>query len=286
MKKEQHDRFKENKQAFNFCETIIKKQSKSFYAAFSQLPARKAQSVYAIYAFCRTADDVVDEEEDEQKLQQLFKQLEAFEAGNVSKEPMWQALHVVFQEFPMDIRPFYDMLVGQRMDLHFRQPETLKELLNYAYYVAGSVGLMLLPVLSSTPAKITTPAKKLGEAMQLTNILRDIGEDYRLSRIYLPRTEMLRYQVTEADLEKQVISENLIALWESIAQKAEKLFVESLEMLPFIEKDSRLPLASAIVIYKELLPEIRRNQYNVFSKKQAVSMQRKVELIRSAKKMI
>lgn len=278
-----NDPFKKRKKEFKFCEKIIQQHSKSFYAAFSQLPTKKAQSIYAIYAFCRMADDIVDDQKDAKQLQRLFEQLEAFEAGTVPDEPTWLALEVVFKEFPMDIRPFYDMLVGQRMDLSFQQPQSWQELLEYAYYVAGSVGLMLLPVLSETSTQIITPAKRLGEAMQLTNILRDIGEDLYLGRIYLPKEEMQRYDVTLEDLKEQKVNKNFIELWESIAKYAEKLYHESLDMLPYIEKDARTALLSAIMIYGELLPEIRRNQYNVFEKRQAVSIQKKAELIRSLK---
>lgn len=124
---------------FLACEKIIKHHSKTFYFAFSKLPKEQAQSIYAIYTFCRVADDTVDEEKDAQKLQQLFQELESFEAGSVPNHPMWLALEAVFSEFPMDIRPFYDMLIGQRIDLNFQQPKTQQELLDYAYYVAGSV---------------------------------------------------------------------------------------------------------------------------------------------------
>lgn len=275
------DNFKKRKKEFAYCEKIIQRHSKSFYAAFSQLPKKKAQSIYAIYAFCRLADDIVDEKKDAEQLQELFQQLAAFEAGNVPNEPTWLALEVVFKEFPMDIRPFYDMLVGQRMDLNFQQPHTWQELSEYAYYVAGSVGLMLLPVLSDKTDQIIPHAKRLGEAMQLTNILRDIGEDLYIGRIYLPQKEMQRYNVTMENLKKQKVTQNFIELWESIAKYAEKLYQKSLNMMPYIKKDARQPLLSAIIIYAELLPEIRRNQYDVFNKRQAVSPRKKLELIRT-----
>ncbi|GMG68860.1 phytoene/squalene synthase family protein [Tetragenococcus halophilus] len=275
------DNFKKRKKEFDYCEKIIQRHSKSFYAAFSQLPKKKAQSIYAIYAFCRLADDIVDEKKDAKQLQELFQQLAAFEAGNVPNEPTWLALEVVFKEFPMDIRPFYDMLVGQRMDLNFQQPRTWQELSEYAYYVAGSVGLMLLPVLSDKTEQIIPHAKRLGETMQLTNILRDIGEDLYTGRIYLPQKEMQRYNVTVEDLKKQKVTQNFIELWESIAKYAEKLYQKSLNMIPYIKKDARQPLLSAIIIYAELLPEIRRNQYDVFNKRQAVSTRKKLELIRT-----
>lgn len=273
--------FEERKNEFRICEKIIKHHSKSFYAAFSQLPRKKAQSIYAIYAFCRVADDIVDREKDPELLHKLYEQLQAFELGNVPNEPMWLALEVVFKEYTMDITPFYDMLTGQDMDFHFQQPNSIDELLNYAYYVAGSVGLMLLPILSTNPVHIIPQAKKLGQAMQLSNILRDIGEDLRMGRIYLPKDEMKRFDVTIETLKEEKVSSNFIAIWESLANLAEELYNDSLEILPHIEKDTRKALLSAILIYKELIPEIRRNNYNVFIKKHAISNHKKLQLILS-----
>jgi Phytoene/squalene synthetase len=275
--------FEERKMEFRFCEKIIQHHSKSFYAAFSQLPRKKAQSIYAIYAFCRMADDIVDKQKDPEQLHKLYEQLQAFELGNVPNEPMWLALEAVFKEYTMDITPFYDMLTGQRMDFQFQQPNSIQELLDYAYYVAGSVGLMLLPILSTNPMHIIPQAKKLGEAMQLSNILRDIGEDFDIGRIYLPKEEMMRYGVTIKTLAEEKISSNFIAMWESLANLAEQLYNDSLEMLPHIEEDARKALLSAILIYKELIPEIRRNKYNVFDKKHAISKHRKLQLILSIK---
>ena len=278
--------FTERQADFDFCEAVIKQHSKSFYVAFSQLPFEKRQSVYAIYAFCRLADDVVDEGQDADALATLFQKLTDFEAGAIPDEPMWRALAVVFDHYPMDIRPFYDMLVGQRKDLHFQQPQTQAELLDYAYYVAGSVGLMLLPILSQTPTQMMRPAKKLGEAMQLTNILRDIGEDYAIGRIYLPKQMMAKHQVTEAMLATRQVTPQFIALWEDVAQQAEKRYNEALEMMPFIDIDARQALLSALFIYKELLPTIRKKNYRVFDKKHAVSTKRKLELVYAVKRNV
>ena len=162
---------------FASCEEVIKKHSKSFYSAFSQLPKDKARSVFAIYAFCRQADDAIDLLKDLKLLNENHHGLHKLEAGTVLDAPIWRALSVVFATYDLPFQPFYDMLTGQRMDLYFQQPATEADLSHYSYYVAGSVGLMLLPILSSSAAEIQTPAKKLGEAMQRTNILRDIGED-------------------------------------------------------------------------------------------------------------
>nr|WP_179946093.1 phytoene/squalene synthase family protein [Vagococcus penaei] len=252
---------------FDYCERVIKKYSKTFYAAFSQLPTEKSKSVYAVYAFCRKADDLVDESDDPTLLENFKNELTNFNNGVVLDDPIWRALSVVFEVFPMDITPFYDMLTGQEKDLDFKQPNTLADLGEYSYYVAGSVGLMLLPILSAVPNNIKGYAKKLGEAMQLTNILRDVGEDFKMGRIYLPKDEMKHYQVTESILANGVPTESFIQLWEHLACYSEKLYQESLKMIPDINSDCQLSLLTALFFYQEQLNAIRQNHYAVFEQK-------------------
>lgn len=271
---------------FDVCESIIKKHSKSFYTAFSQLPEEKAKSVYAIYAFCRLADDAIDVQKDPELLQELRSELTDFDQGHIPNKPVWRALSVVFHTFEMDITPFYDMLSGQSMDIQFIQPESYEQLSRYCYYVAGSVGLMLLPILSTNSAAIQIPAKQLGEAMQLTNILRDIGEDFTDDRIYLPKKMMNQYHVSTADLATHTPSTNFIQLWEDLAVKAENLYLASLKMMPQIDKDCRQALLSALFIYRAQLTEIRKNNYDVFQGKTTISNLKKIQLIKEVKKYL
>lgn len=169
---------------YAYCEKIIKRHSKSFYYAFSNLPKDKARAVYAIYAFCRTADDSVDENKTSGlqliALDRLTDELSHFAKGQEVDHPLWRALRDVFNRFDMDIQPFYEQLTGQRMDIHFISPSNLSTLETYSKYVAGSVGKMLLPIIASNAkTDLNRVAEDLGIAMQLTNILRDVGEDYR-----------------------------------------------------------------------------------------------------------
>lgn len=278
--------FSAHQQDFSYCETVIKKHSKTFYTAFSQLPKEKAQSVYAVYAFCRRADDLIDLAQDEAQLQVLADQLADFEKGIVADDPIWRALAVVFANFPMDIQPFYDMIAGQKRDVHFEQPKDLAELTEYCYYVAGSVGLMLLPILSSHAAEIQELAKKLGEAMQITNILRDIGEDYQMGRIYLPQDQMAAFGVTEEMLNHRKPTQALVAVWEELANYAETLYDESLVMLPLIDADCRPALLAAAMIYREHLPVIREKDYAMLNQRQTISKIRKLQLLAEIKETL
>lgn len=262
---------------FAYCEAIIKKHSKSFYYAFSQLPPEKANAVYAIYAFCRTADDCADSnglpEQKLASLQRLKEELDWFRDRSEADRPLWRALRHVFSEYDMDIRPFYDQLAGQFMDLAFASPKSMHALESYSYHVAGSVGLMLLPVLASKAvADLRPSAVKLGIAMQITNILRDVGEDLRQKqRIYLPEEEMERFGYTHADLRQGVINERFVRLWEHLAGHAESLYDGFHGNIGFYDADSRLPLALSVGLYSAILDAVRSNGYDCFSTRCYVS---------------
>ncbi|KRM90215.1 phytoene/squalene synthase family protein [Fructilactobacillus florum] len=274
--------FRAARSDFATCEAIIKSNSKSFYLAFSQLPFPKNQSVYAIYAFCRLADDAIDQAQSLEELNQLTTELEKFRHQQAVDKPLWRALNVVFKTYPIESKYFLDMLTGQRLDYNFVQPDSNRQLLDYAYYVASSVGLLLLPILSKKFEQLQLPAKQLGQAMQLTNILRDIGEDFENGRIYLPKSAMRAHGVTETMLAHHQITPNFIALWEELAQQAEQLYDDSLGMIADLDLDSQAAVLSALLVYREILSEVRRHGYDVFSTRQHVSRKRKLELLRQA----
>ncbi|MGT2910885.1 phytoene/squalene synthase family protein [Streptococcus cameli] len=274
--------FQDHKADFFACQEIIERESKTFYAAFSQLPKQDAWSVYAVYAFCRKADDLIDEAKAPLALEQLKKELAVFEKGQTPDNFMWRALRVVFDQYPMDFKPFYDMLKGQEMDAAFVQPQNQEELATYSYYVAGTVGLMLLPIISDDPTNYQEEAKQIGEAMQLTNILRDVGEDKEKGRIYLPRDKMLAYGV-DPDFQGLMVTENFISLWEDQAQRAEKLYQSGLSLMKAIKPGARLALLAAIYFYRAILDACRQADYQVFTKRHSVSSLEKAKLLLKVK---
>lgn len=277
------------KQDYQYCEEIIKKHSKSFYYAFSRLPKSKAQAIFAIYAFCRKADDSVDlvdtKEEQLLAVANLEKELSLFEQGNPIDHPIWRSLTDVFERYDMSIEPFYDQLIGQKMDIDFAEPKDLLELETYSYYVAGSVGLMLLPVLASKSHQdLTQLAINLGIAMQLTNILRDVGEDFQeIDRIYLPVSELAAENYTRTDIEQKIINANFIRIWEKIAQRAEYLYDDVQEGFRYFDEDSRLPVKLSSAIYRGLLNAVRKNNYDCFTKRNYVSPLEMQRVYRSIK---
>ncbi len=275
----------EQKEAdFLYCEEVIKKHSKSFYYAFSQLPTEKANAIYAIYAFCRSADDRVDENtgrlSQRKDLEQLKHELDLFNKGEEINHPLWRSLRHVFNHYEMDIQPFYDQLIGQGMDIEFIQPQTLKELEDYSYYVAGSVGFMLLPIIGSKSLEnLKEAAIDLGVAMQITNILRDVGEDYQeKNRIYLPAIELQEANYTRADLDAGIINESFIDLWEDLALRAESLYDRFTNHIDQFDPDSQMPVALSAQVYRGILDAVRENNYDCLSTRNYVAKEKMTQM--------
>ena len=263
---------------------VIKKNSLTFYKAFSKIQdADKRHAIYAVYAFCRTADDLVDIDQDEQGLIKLEEELKAFIKHVPLKHWRWQALNITTKQYydeNYDYKPFFEMIQGQKMDLNHQGFETLEELLEYCYYVAGTVGLMLIPILSPDHKhELEKFAIHLGYGMQLTNILRDVGEDFKNNRIYLPKDLMKKANYSKEDLAHGIINRAFIELFESLAQRAETYFNEALRQIDLFPKDTRLPLALSIILYRAIMDSCRENGYDVFNKKNYVSDEKKNQLI-------
>ena len=266
------------KDDYLYCEKVIKKHSRSFYYAFSQLPKDKAKAIYAIYAFCRRADDTVDTAPDAfqqcENLEQLERELTLFEEGKPLDKPIWRALTDVFERYPMSIEPFYHQIKGQRMDIDFISPDTLEDLEEYSYYVAGTVGLMLLPILAEKNTQETAEsALSLGVAMQLTNILRDIGEDLKgNNRVYLPSQMLKKENYSLKDLEKSAVTPAFIRVWEQLADRAEYLYEQFEKGIYLYNPESQLPVLLSANVYRGILDAVRKNGYNCFDKRNAVTL--------------
>ena len=268
------------------CEEIIKKNSLTFYKAFSKIKdKKKREAIYAVYAFCRYADDLIDEDRDEKGLMELKNDLDLFTEGHTPNNFRFRALRRTTKGFypkDYDYKPFYDMIKGQQMDLDFKGYETEEELLDYCYYVAGTVGLMLIPILSKENMhQLTDFAVKLGYAMQISNILRDVGEDYKNGRIYLPKSVMEKWNYTVNDLALGIINDNFINMYEFLAQEAEGFYKQAENELHLFDPDVRIPLGLSLILYKEIINACRYANYDVFTKKNYVSDERKNELIQN-----
>ncbi|TLS37571.1 phytoene/squalene synthase family protein [Pseudalkalibacillus caeni] len=268
--------------AYEHCENIIKKNSKTFYRAFSFLPESKKRAVWAVYAFCREVDDIVDEgNEPAIQLAEFEEDFEAFLTNRINADNlMWVALEDVFEQFKMDINPFRDMIIGQKMDLYKTKYASLAELEDYSYHVASTVGLMLLPILApENKGELREGAVSLGIAMQITNVLRDIGEDLERGRIYLPEELLKKHKYLLENLLAKKVTAEFIAIWEELATIADCYYEEAFKTISLYPEDARLPVQSAAVFYRAILDSVRRNEYQVFHKRSVVSDEEKKDLL-------
>jgi phytoene synthase len=269
------------------CERITKFHSKSFYKAFSLLKdPHQRKGVFAVYAFCRHVDDVIDDHHDMKALMETKNHLDDFRQGKTTSHFRWRALRDTATRFyseDYDYRPFYQMIEGQEFDAGAVRIFSVEQLLIYSDLVASSVGHMLLPILAPNQPKTIPFANSLGRAFQITNILRDVGEDYRNKRIYLPSSLMEQFGYSEHDLSKHVINSSFKKLIDHLSSLAESYYQEAFALLPLFQEDVRFSLEASLRIYREILSVIKESGYQVFTKKQFVSDKDKLRIVADMK---
>lgn len=268
-----------------YCEDIIKKNSLTFYKAFSKIENKKQrQAIYVVYAFCRYADDLIDEHQDIKGLNQLEEELHAFKNKKKTSLQVFKALRIIVDQFygeNYDYQPYFEMIQGQRMDITITSYETMDDVLSYCYYVASSVGLMLLPILApSKHQELKEFAIQLGYAMQITNFLRDVGEDYLKGRIYIPQETLKKYQVNIEHEFKNGPTESFKSLFDDLAFQARQYYQYAYDHIDAFSQDVRKPLLYAAKLYEAILDECMTD-YDVLTKKHFVSNDKKIKIIKS-----
>lgn len=278
-------------ESYERCRQITQEFAKTFYLGTLLMPEAKRRAIWAIYVWCRRTDELVDgpnaQFTNDATLDHWEKNLESIFAG-YPVDDLDVALVDTLGRFPVDIQPFRDMIAGQRMDLYRSRYETFEELRLYCYRVAGTVGLMTSPVMGIDTSRLDAPwnqdrnlpdpreeAVALGIANQLTNILRDVGEDARRGRIYLPQEDLALFDYTEADLFNGVIDDRWRELMKFQIRRARKYFTEAERGISQLSRDARFPVWSALLLYRQILDVIERNRYDVFTKRAYVSTPKK-----------
>jgi phytoene/squalene synthetase len=267
------------------CEKAMKQHSTSFYQAFSGLPSPRREAVFVIYTFCRMIDDSMDEPENSvytlDELEAHFRNLEQADGHFI-----WPSLRWLFDTFPnLEPAPFLTQMKGQRMDEADTQYLTFDQLEDYCYHVAGSVGEMLLPVLHDYPnEQIIQVGIQLGKAMQIVNILRDIGEDLERGRRYLPLTIMTAFDYTDEALRAKELSPQFRQMVDNMMTIAERWFEEGLTGIDTYPEDSAFAITLASSYYAAIMDVIKENDYDVFRKRAYVPHVRKLALYQAARK--
>lgn len=264
---------------YDQCLAIVRHHSKSFWLSSRFLPFHKRRAVWAVYAFCRTADDIVDRvAEPAERLAAIDaweSQLHAAYNGRPDG-PIYAALADAVARYDIPLQAALDLLRGARLDITVSRYATYNALSDYCYLVASTVGIMTLPVLGVTAVDAPDYAIELGRAMQLTNILRDVGEDARLGRIYLPAEDLARFGYTEADLFASVVDDRFIALMRFEIARARALYREAQPGIAKLAPESRYAVRLALHLYRAILDAIELNGYDVFAKRAFVPLHAKI----------
>jgi phytoene synthase len=250
----------------------------SFYYAFLFLPKPRRAAITAFYAFCREVDDVVDDMVDPgvaaTKLGWWQTEVANAFAGRPS-HPVMQALMPLAADYHIEQRHLLAVIEGCQMDLAQTRYLDYPGLQRYCHLVAGIVGEVAANIFGQTQTQTTAYAHKLGQALQLTNILRDVGEDALRGRIYLPVNELQRFDVKAHEILKRTYSDRFTELMKFQAQRAQDLYDEALALLPDADRRAQKPGLMMASIYRALLTEIERDNFQVLHQRVSLTPLRK-----------
>lgn len=260
--------------------------ARSFYFASRFLPTPKRRAVFALYDYCRHADNLVDARGDRSRsdvltdLAALHVTVSAIHAGNPPEEERWLALADVLHRYQVPLAPLLDLLDGVALDLDEVCYPDFASLHRYCRLVAGGVGLMLGPVLGGSSQRFRELGIGLGVAMQLANVLRDVAEDLDAGRLYLPADELARFGLDRAALERRRVTPQVAAFMRFQVARARTLFDAADPVIGLFPRDgSRLTVRLLQRTYAGILDAIERQGYDVFRARAYVSGSRKLLIL-------
>jgi len=291
-------------ESYEECHRIAREAHSSFYPAFFLLPKPKRDGIVALYAFMRLIDDVSDEGADLGAKQRglakwraaldqaITKQEQVVEGSAAVASPFGSlkgaaqilpALVDTIERYRMPTRYLHDLISGAEMDLTIRTYSSFERLKEYCYRVAGTVGLTCTHIFGFRDFRALELAEKLGLAFQLTNIIRDVQEDYRLGRVYLPEEDLQHYRVMQEDLGRDEASLGVRELLRFEADRAWKLYEEGAQLLSMIDEDSRATLWLLVHTYSGLLARIESVDFAVLGQRVGLTKAEKLKLVAKAR---
>lgn len=265
--------------AYEVCEQITARHSKSFYAATSLLPAEKRRAIRALYAFCRVSDDIVDHPEGSAASRLAAWRNRVLSMHPSPADPVLMAWTDARLRYNIPARYVEQLLDGVSCDLRQDRYETFAELAAYAYGVASTVGLMSMYIIGFAGAQALPYAIKLGVALQVTNILRDVGEDWRMGRVYLPQEELAAFNLDETDLSLGRVDDRWRKFMRFQIARNRQLYAEACPGIRMLDKGGRCAVGAAAEYYQAILGDIERHDYDVFTRRAHVSAWDKVRRI-------
>jgi phytoene synthase len=264
-----------------YCQDKAAASGSSFYYSFLFLPRDKRRAITALYAFCREVDDVVDECSDTQVARSTLNWWRGQVAdiyGGKPQHPVAQALVPVTLQFNLAQELLLEIIDGMEMDLDQPRYSDFKSLQLYCYRVASVVGLLSVEIFGYSDRQTLKYAHDLGLAFQLTNIIRDVGEDARRNRIYLPMDEMQQFNVTAADILNARDSENFQKLMAFQIERAQRFYQQALAQLPAIDRKNQRTGLIMAAIYRATLDEVIASGCHVLKERVSLTPLRKLWL--------
>ena len=266
--------------AYKHAATVTRAHSKSFYLASSLLPEEKRSAVRALYAFCRTVDDIVDESSDYDRDVQLDYWRTVTKTASASTSDQVAASWAdTLTRYHIPRHYALQLIDGVARDLTQSRYQTFDDLATYCYGVASTVGLMSMYIVGFKSHEAVSYAIKLGVALQMTNILRDVGEDYRNGRLYLPREELVTYGIREEDIAEGRVTDAWRQFMRFQIDRTRTLYKESWAGVKMLEREGQLAIGAASTFYSGILDDIEKHDYNVFTRRASLSAWGKISRV-------
>lgn len=268
------------------CKVYTRHHAKSFYFSSHVLPADKRKAAYAVYAFCRFADEIADNAaalndhlQAQRRLAELRNQLNYVYASSSLMSPKLLAFRETVFRYGIPKQYFLDLLRGVEMDLEKTRFDTFEDLKDYCYCVASVVGLIMTRIFGVDDESALVQAEDLGTAMQLTNILRDIGEDYQRGRIYIPTEELRHFHYTEEELSRGIVNQNFVRMMRFQIERARRYYASAAKGIPHLTGDgSRFCVRLMSGTYARILDAIELNGYDVYTSRAYVPLTTKMRI--------
>ncbi|MBI4791135.1 MAG: squalene/phytoene synthase family protein [Chloroflexi bacterium] len=262
--------------AYAHCEAIAATYSRSFYLATGLLPSDKRRAIRALYAFCRVTDNIVDCPDGDAKRALARWRRKSLTSEPTLDDPVAVAWGDTRRRYRIPPRYAEQLIEGVARDLRQNRYRTFEDIAAYAYGVASTVGLMSMHVIGFSGAEAIPYAIKLGVALQMTNILRDVAEDWRMGRVYLPTEELAAYGLDESDIAAGRVDERWRAFMRFQIARNRRLYAEAWRGIAMLNPDGRFAVAAAGELYRAILDDIESHDYDVFTRRAHVSAARKL----------
>jgi phytoene synthase len=267
--------------SYDYCMDLFKLHARSFHFASRYLDEEQRRAISALYGFCRLADDFADElnlpkEKIEHELDVLTNLTSRLAEGEVFDHPLFRAFGDTMMKYKIPVKYLHDLIEGVRMDINLTEVRTVEELDKYCYHVASTVGIMMCHIWRRIEPQTLERAADLGHAMQLTNILRDIAEDYENGRIYIPAETRQEFGVDESDFKNKRVSPNFKWLLKHEIARARSIYARAEVGIQDLPPEAAFTVKVASRVYSEIMTEIEKMDYQVFSKRAVVPKWKKL----------